>query len=181
MCANKSDLCEKDLYNILRDQVVHENELYYRRLGWFATAQGVLFAAAGLLLREAANQVHGSYTSDIYWFIVCIACASIYSCAVANTKLSEARYALKCLDKSWEDRPVKREKYPHIAGGIGPRADKSIYEAQSGYLPTLFALVWLAGLLLASPHPVTKAFVIAMVCGFWLGVKPKFPPVTGIQ
>jgi protein-S-isoprenylcysteine O-methyltransferase Ste14 len=140
------------LYQRLRSQVEHENNLYNQRVVWLITMQAFLFATVGLLFNSrVAHPQSMSWERDGFTGLICF--SGIFVSLTAWQILSDARGVLDYLRDFWSDCTMSLDlrltyPYPHTSGGGGQGTRRKIL--RSGNLPIFFALNWVvaAGILL---------------------------------
>ncbi|MEI9992941.1 MAG: hypothetical protein WDM86_23305 [Rhizomicrobium sp.] len=138
------------LYDRIRAQIEHENDLYNHRIVWLITMQAFLFATTGLVVQaklglKASNLSQGAFIVD--GFSVLLSIVGIMVALIADQLLTNSRRALNLLRKTWEDRKDRvlnseadLDLFPPISGGeANPRTGTIL---RSGNLPKLFVLSW---------------------------------------
>jgi hypothetical protein len=96
----------KDLYERLRRQIEHEDNLVNHRLTWFLTLQGLLFIAYATLAPEDTQKF-------LYWKRVVLLLFSVvgYLTAVFTSfSIEAAHLSLNGLQRMWEDPPGAWDK-----------------------------------------------------------------------
>ena len=131
------------LYDRLRGQVEHENELYNQRIIWLITMQAFLYATVGLLMQARIQDEGGRWANQIDAFVALVCVLGAIVAGTSNRVLSNSRKSLSDLCRSWDEYrvgqpPELMRLYPHIGGGVAHRG----YLFRSGNLPIFFAGSW---------------------------------------
>jgi len=145
----------KGLYDRVRGQVEHENELYNQRIIWLITMQAFLYATIGLLMQAKVEPAGAAWGDQIDAFMGLVCVLGTLVALVCYRLLSTAGKALRLLKRQWnevsQDAPPEVLKYfPHASGSQGKDLRGVLF--RSGYLPMYFALGWLAGAAILLKH-----------------------------
>ena len=131
--------CMKDIYEITREHITHEDNLVNNRLTWFLVVQSLLFAAYGVVLD--ALQQDNSNTTYILRFKSMIPWVGAITSVLAFTSVLGARLACSEMQKFWHGKKKnKTNLFPPIVCGTCPKWLGSI-EAYT--LPFLFIIAWI--------------------------------------
>lgn len=157
---NKVDLSEdnslqcRELYKILRDYVVHEDNLINNRLGWLLTSQGLLFSAFALSLDKNTKSI------DVGILHISIFLVGIVMGIISFTIVLQARLAIEGLHSIWNEVRSFSDKsdYPRLTGGLKSGTNRNIFCIALSWLvvliPLAFVGAWVAILLSYSGmHP----------------------------
>lgn len=142
-----------NLYDRLRSQVEHENELYNQRIVWLITMQAFLFATIGLLLQSRISATL-EWSARLDGLIVVISIVGVLVAMISNRILGNARRALDEIGRRWSARintvpPSVSDWFPNVQGVSGGSRFTLL---RSGHLPKVFILAWFAvALLLLTP------------------------------
>lgn len=155
------------LYDRIRDQVKHENELYNQRIIWLLSMQAFLVATVGLVV-QAAHDEHGTFIGGEMFLAMSLVIAStgILVALVSNNVLTKARNSLDGLEKVWgvakENIPNSLKAFIINPRGVDPDNQRGVDTAAkkrdglldrvilflyidwfgSGKLPLIFILMW---------------------------------------
>jgi hypothetical protein len=158
----------KGLYDRVRGQVEHENELYNQRIIWLITMQAFLYATIGLLMQAKLQPGAEGWANQIDGFIALVCVLGTLVALVCRRLLHNAGAALRAMRARWEsvakDAPEDVLKYfPHVSGGDGADLRGRLF--RSAHLPAFFAVGWLiaAAILLAHRWGEIAGFVRSLV------------------
>lgn len=130
---------ENELASILRAMVAQEAEQVNRRLSWFGTLQGFLFAALAFTWDKSRT------------LTVVISILGLVVSLLVLIGLVAATLALERIRKCWLENKPSDYKEPDIFGFYPDRARITVYTAPENLLPLAFMIAWLC-ILFIKPH-----------------------------
>jgi hypothetical protein len=143
----QGDLTRAELYDRLRAQIQHEDELINIRVVWQLLAQSFFFSTYAALLnapKEAKSAVFAQQQELLLWVVPIVA---LLAGIIASVSIFTSIYTIEYLGQSYqsysllpgrEDRSAKL--FPNIQG---PKAVRAWARIAPVGLPLLFILTWL--------------------------------------
>ena len=130
------------LYDRLRSQSEHENELYNQQIVWLISMQAFLYGSMALLLQAKLNSHRPDLDVDIDGFTALVCATGFAVAMIANGLLANTRRAFRVIGKLWDLQilNVAPLGLPHVLGGDGSPSRAILL--RSGNLPKLFAITW---------------------------------------
>lgn len=124
----------KDLYELTREHITHEDDLVNSRLTWFLVVQSLLFAAYGVVLNITQGDGLNTLQTAIPW-------VGIAASILVFSSVLGARLAILHMKKYWEGHDPNEIKYfPSIVCKPCPRWLGNI---EAFLLPIVFVSVWI--------------------------------------
>ena len=159
-------------YELIREQIRHEDGLINQRLNWLLLSQGFLFAAFTSIIANSENTASGMTTVpngqmasgfNVLWPLMVIAITGLLLNTFSFVGLSNAYQSLKYLRENWRlARPADSEgrrlyeSFPNITW-----EGSAITTASSS--PIVITLAWMSmtiWMLLSIPNQTIWAFVV---------------------
>ena len=149
----KSMLSKKELFELLREQIVHEDTLVNHRLNWLLLSQAFLFAVFTSILTSDKK-------IDIVlenWILFAVAASGIFINISAFIGLRAAYVSLKNLRETWYEANGKEELGKKIFNGFpkitwtGKPSQKAITTATA--TPFVILTAWSIIAFVVSPFP----------------------------
>jgi hypothetical protein len=138
---NNNKTSEADYYKLFRDQIEHEDDLINNRTNWLLAAQGLLFAAFGVLIKtsEGCSPV----PSKVKLLMNVIPAVGIFVTIFTFLSVLGAVISMHDIKKDWKKRGIDAnldanlpllqcEGTPRLLGFIAPFS-----------IPVIFIVAWL--------------------------------------
>ena len=119
---------EKDVYQIARERVVHEDNLVNNRLTWFLVIQSLLFAAYGVVL-ELPGQAF-----SFKWLFAYV---GVLSSLLTLFSVLGSRLARKSIRTYWDNK-----KIPGFPELHGTGLSQVLGDLEAYILPLVFIFSW---------------------------------------
>lgn len=108
-------LSPKELFELLREKICHEDSWVQQRVSWLLAANGFLFAGYAVLLRVAAECARGSGTVDAQTIVVYFPFFGVILCVLVTFGILGAFLAMRDTKKQWKKlAPQVREHFPSL-------------------------------------------------------------------
>jgi hypothetical protein len=122
----------EDNASILRAMAAHEAEQVNRRLSWFGTLQGLLFAALAFTWDKSSK------------LTIIISGLGIFVAAMVSMGIIAATLAMERIRKMWEKKKPQGYDGPDIFGFYPtPRWRFTIFTSPENLLPLGFIVAWI--------------------------------------
>ena len=129
----------KDLYEITREHITHEDDLVNSRLTWFLVVQTLLFTAYGVVLE--VPKADGSNALQIQNLQAMIPWVGIAASILVLSSVRGARMSISHMEKFWLDQAkIMIEYFPSIV--CKTTCVKCLGHAEAYLLPIVFAIAW---------------------------------------
>jgi hypothetical protein len=129
------------LYDALRDQIKHEDDLISQRVNWFMASQSFLFSAYAIVLSGLSKQNDHEVASQKHLLVLMIPVLAAIVCVLAWVTVLAGELAIGCLRKSFE--PLTQTAH---AAGLPPiqgvRRNQKLGMTPPLLLPLVFLTVW---------------------------------------
>jgi|GEM_PF-4838069 len=154
----------RDLYEMLREQIKHEDELVSQRLNWFLVLQGFLFVAFTTIL--TSDKVDEEYK---LWLLIATSVFGFAAGFLTFLSVSAAFFSLKILHEVWCNGECTPEKMKYKTGGLPPvtyigKWYASAINAGAG-LPLLVLSAWSGLLMMALWKDYTSWSLLVLIIG----------------
>ncbi len=134
---NNAKSSVEDYYKLFRDQIVHEDNLINNRTNWLLAAQGLLFAALGVLIRELEGGVTVSFKVKLLMNV--IPAVGISVTIFTFLSVLGAMMAMCDIKEKWEEQRIDA-KLPPLQCKDAPRR---LGFAAPILIPVTFVVAWL--------------------------------------
>lgn len=128
----------KNLYELTRDHITHEDDLVNSRLTWFLVVQSLLFAAYGVTLE--APQVGQSTPLQIQLLETVIPWIGIAASILVFSSILGARLTILHMQKFWFDQDTN--EISHFPPIVCKACAKWLGDAEAYVLPFVFGITW---------------------------------------
>lgn len=141
------DLTRAELYDRLRAQIQHEDELINIRVVWQLLAQSFFFSTYAALLnapKEGRNALFTAQQELLLWVVPVVA---LLVGIIASVSIFTSMYTIKQLGQNYQNYRSGREREDHSARLFpdiqGPTAVRNWARVAPIGLPLVFILTWL--------------------------------------
>ena len=141
---NSGNLTQAELYDRLKSQMQHEDELINIRVLWQLLAQSFFFSTYATLLnaKEAKNGVFAQQQELLLWAVPVIA---LLAGLIASISIFTSIYTIEYMGRVYQNYKAQQEDettklFPPIQG---PEAIRTWARVAPIGLPVLFILTWL--------------------------------------
>jgi hypothetical protein len=135
-----------EVYNLVRQQIEHEDELVNQRVNWLLFSQAFFFGTFATILTTGTELSYQSLMIDL------IATTGIVLCICGFSSILAAMESHGRLTKFWQDSK-DRIRFPQISG-VKEQGNFSLLKSNgsifAGGIPLLITLLWLLVLLFVS-------------------------------
>lgn len=143
----QGDLTRAELYDRLRAQIQHEDELINIRVVWQLLAQSFFFSTYAALLnapKEGRSAVFAQQQELLLWVVPIVA---LLAGIIASVSIFTSIYTIEHLGQSYQSyslRPGREDRSAKLFPNIqGPKAVRAWARVAPVGLPLLFILTWL--------------------------------------
>ena len=141
---NRTGSSVEDYYKLFRDQIVHEDNLINNRTNWLLAAQGLLFAAFGVLVNTSKGFSHVPSKVKLLMnvipavgiFVTIFTFLSVLGAALA---MRDIKKDWKKISKKWEEQKIDIVLPPLQCKG----ASKWLGFVAPFFIPGIFIAAWL--------------------------------------
>ena len=131
-------------YKLFRDQIVHEDNLINNRTNWLLAAQGLLFAAFGVLVNTSKG--FSQVPSRVKLLMNVIPAVGIFVTIVTLLSVLGAVIAMGDIVREWEKTKNKLKGEGEIDANIPPIQCKGISKrlgfVAPFFIPGIFIVAW---------------------------------------
>ena len=135
----------ENYYKLFRDQIVHEDNLINNRTNWLLAAQGLLFAAFGVLV--GTSEGCSPVPSKVKFLMNVIPAVGIFVTIFTLLSVLGAVIAMGDIGREWEKTKNKLKEKGEIDANIPPIQCKGISKrlgfVAPFFIPGIFIVAWL--------------------------------------
>jgi hypothetical protein len=130
------------LYDVLRKQIEHEDDLIGQRVNWFVASQSFLFSAYAIILSNLSASAGGGIGSQKHLLVLMIPTLAGVMCILAWVTVLAGEIAIRCLRRSFEpfNAAAHAAKLPPVQG---IRRTQVLGMSPPLLLPAVFFAVWM--------------------------------------
>jgi hypothetical protein len=133
---NNTKSSVEDYYKLFRDQIVHEDNLINNRTNWLLAAQGLLFAALGVLIKTPEG---GAVSSKVKLLMNVIPAVGISVTIFTFLSVLGAAMAMCDIKEKWAEQRIDAN-LPPLQCKDTPRR---LGFAAAFLIPVIFIVAWL--------------------------------------